>query len=292
MSVRVQCKSSRWQMLFKIGVRPETLLQKNPTQVLSYEICEIFKNTFFLQNTSTLMAASHSKHFNPIKKYKWYTWTVLLSLVFLDNEYSSEVSQTLLVVSRYSNIAQKSQKQSSRVVLEKRCFSKSHEPKVFSCEFCKIFKNTFFHRTPPVGASKKLKAEAVFQRYSVKKVFLKISQTKDVFLWIFGNFQKHFFHRTPPVAVSKKLKAEAVFQRYSVKTVFLKISQTKDVFLWIFGNFQKHFFHRTPPVAVSKKLKAEVVVQRFSVKKVFLKISQTKDVFLWIMQKFQEHLIS
>ena len=24
---------------------------------------------------------------------------------------------------------------------------------VFSCEFCKIFKNTFFHRTPPVAAS-------------------------------------------------------------------------------------------------------------------------------------------
>ena len=24
---------------------------------------------------------------------------------------------------------------------------------VFSCEFCEIFKNTFFHRTPPVAAS-------------------------------------------------------------------------------------------------------------------------------------------
>ena len=24
---------------------------------------------------------------------------------------------------------------------------------VFSCEFCKIFKNTFFYRTPPVAAS-------------------------------------------------------------------------------------------------------------------------------------------
>ena len=94
--------------------------------------------------------------------------------MFLDNEYSSEVSQTLLVVSRYSNIAQKSQKQSSRVVLEKRCFSKSHEPKVFSCEFCKIFKNTFFHRTPPATASEKVKAEAVVWRCSVKKVLLEM----------------------------------------------------------------------------------------------------------------------
>ena len=24
---------------------------------------------------------------------------------------------------------------------------------VFSCEFCEIYKNTFFHRTPPVAAS-------------------------------------------------------------------------------------------------------------------------------------------
>ena len=24
---------------------------------------------------------------------------------------------------------------------------------VFSCEFCEIFKKTFFHRTPPVAAS-------------------------------------------------------------------------------------------------------------------------------------------
>ena len=45
---------------------------------------------------------------------------------------------------------------------------------MFSCEFCEIFKNTFFHRTPPVAASEKLKAEAVVRRCSVKKVFLEI----------------------------------------------------------------------------------------------------------------------
>ena len=33
----------------------------------------------------------------------------------------------------------------------------------------------FFHRTPPVAASEKLKAEAVVRRCSVKKVFLEIS---------------------------------------------------------------------------------------------------------------------
>ena len=29
---------------------------------------------------------------------------------------------------------------------------------VFSCEFCKIFKNTFFYRTPPVAACKRSRA--------------------------------------------------------------------------------------------------------------------------------------
>ena len=46
---------------------------------------------------------------------------------------------------------------------------------MFSCDFFEIFKNIFFHRTPLVAASEKQKAEAVVQRYSVKKVFLEIS---------------------------------------------------------------------------------------------------------------------
>ena len=41
---------------------------------------------------------------------------------------------------------------------------------MFSCKFCEIFKNTIFHRTTPVAASEKLKAEAVVGRRSVKKV--------------------------------------------------------------------------------------------------------------------------
>ena len=37
--------------------------------MFSYEIYEIFKNTFFLQNTSTLEATSGSKQYKPIKTY-------------------------------------------------------------------------------------------------------------------------------------------------------------------------------------------------------------------------------
>ena len=50
---------------------------------------------------------------------------------------------------------------------------------MFSCEFFEIFKNIFFHRTPLVAASEKQKAEAVIQRYSVKKAILEISLTSQ-----------------------------------------------------------------------------------------------------------------
>ena len=126
------------------------------------------------------MATSGSKQCKPMKTYaeslscrkkKWYTWMVLLRLVFLDNEYSSEVFQTLLAVPHFCNVARKSQNQSSRDVLQKMCFWKFHKPKVFPCEFWEIFKNNFFHKTPPVAVSEKLKAEAVVWKCSVKKVF-------------------------------------------------------------------------------------------------------------------------
>ena len=32
-------------------------------------------------------------------------------------------------------------------------FKKETQAQVFSCEFCEIFKNTFFYRKPPVAAS-------------------------------------------------------------------------------------------------------------------------------------------
>ena len=46
----------------------------------------------------------------------------------------------------------------SEVFCKKECeacnFIKKETPaQVFSCEFCEIFKNTFFYRTPPVTAS-------------------------------------------------------------------------------------------------------------------------------------------
>ena len=57
---------------------------------------------------------------------------------------------------------------------KKGVFENFAKQKVFSCEFYEIFKNTFFHRAPPVAASEKLKVEAVGQTCSVKKVFLEM----------------------------------------------------------------------------------------------------------------------
>ena len=45
--------------------------------------------------------------------------------------------------------------------------------------FAKFSRTRFFHRIPLVPASEKLKAEAVVRRWSVKKVFLEISQNSQ-----------------------------------------------------------------------------------------------------------------
>ena len=51
----------------------------------------------------------------------------------------------------FLNISQNSQENTcARVTFLKTL------PQVFSSEFCKIFKNTFFYRTPPVAASDSL----------------------------------------------------------------------------------------------------------------------------------------
>ena len=38
-------------MFFKIGARPETLLKRDSNTGVSYEIYEIFKNTFFYRTS-------------------------------------------------------------------------------------------------------------------------------------------------------------------------------------------------------------------------------------------------
>ena len=54
----------------------------------------------------------------------------------------------------FSAISQNSQERTyARVSFLKNFIKKETLAQVFSCEFCKISKNTFFHRTPLVAAS-------------------------------------------------------------------------------------------------------------------------------------------
>ena len=50
---------------------------------------------------------------------------------------------------------------------------------VFSCEFCEISKNTYFHRTPLVAASGLPKWRSNHQNCFIKKVFLNTSQSSQ-----------------------------------------------------------------------------------------------------------------
>ena len=68
--VQAQYESSRWQMLFKLGVMPAALLKRHSNAGGFLLNLRNFKEHLFLQNTSTLVAASGSK---PCKLIKAYT---------------------------------------------------------------------------------------------------------------------------------------------------------------------------------------------------------------------------
>ena len=102
---------------------------------------------------------------------------------------------------------------------------------MFSCEFDKIFKNTFFHRTPSLAASEKLKAEAVVLRCSVKKLFLEILL----------NLQENTFARV------------SFLQTYACN--FIKIESLAQIFSCKYCEHLSNntFFYRTPAVDASVK---------------------------------------
>ena len=66
---------------------------------------------------------------------------------------------------------------------------------VFSCEICKVLKNAFLYRTPPVAAS-------VLKTWRTA-ILLKRDSSTGVFLWILLIiFKNSFFYRTLPLAAS------------------------------------------------------------------------------------------
>ena len=111
------------------------------------------------------------------------------------------------------------------------------------------FQEHLFHRTSPVAASEKLKAEAVFRKCSVKKVFLEISQnsqentcTKVSFLQLYAcNFIKiKSLTQVFSCEFCKQLSLRTLFfgtpsVAASVKTCnFTKIGLCHGCFLWTF----------------------------------------------------------
>ena len=54
--------------------------------------------------------------------------------------------------------------------VKKTVFENFANQRCFPVNFCKIFKNTCYHRAPVVAPSEKLNGEAVIRRCSVKKV--------------------------------------------------------------------------------------------------------------------------
>ena len=82
----------------------------------------------------------------------------------------------------------------------------------FSCEFCKIFKNTLFYRTSPEAASDRFRCPAC-------NFFEKKGPGKDILLWFLQNFQEHL--------LTEHLRMTASY-----------------VYLWILSSFSEHFFYR------------------------------------------------
>ena len=66
------CKNICRLMFFKIGVRPETLLKRDSSTGVFLPNLRNLLEHLFLQNTSTLMAASCSKQCKPMKTLKVY----------------------------------------------------------------------------------------------------------------------------------------------------------------------------------------------------------------------------
>ena len=73
-----------------------------------------------------------------LPRKKWYTWTVLLRLVFLDKEYSSEVFQTVLAVPHFSKVAV------AEVFFKKGVPENFANPRCFPVNFAKFSRKPFF----------------------------------------------------------------------------------------------------------------------------------------------------
>ena len=126
---------------------------------------------------------------------------------------------------------------------------------MFSCEFCEIFRNIFFHRTPLAAASEKIKAEAVVRKCSVKKMVLQMLL----------NWQENTC-------------ARVFFTALGLPATLLKQGLRDRCFRVNFANtfLRTRFFYRTPPVAASVKAKVRLRHHGF-----LCELSKNFPMFFW-----------
>ena len=168
-------RKQQYQSLFSNnveGLTPATLLKKKTlTQLFSYEFCKIFKNISFTKHLRTtasvklcnfpvsrsIVATQHA-NYGPKTSSK----ITKKKILFIVWHVAEAVSQMCSVKKVFLKISQNSEENTCvRVSFSIKLpdyqvcnfIRKETLPQVFSCEFYKIFKNTFFYRPPLVAAS-------------------------------------------------------------------------------------------------------------------------------------------
>ena len=114
---------------------------------------------------------------------------------------------------------------------------------VFSCEFCEVFKNTFFHRTPPAASVYEMqhRSEMGYSRNMIwKKMFMRLPEFRMQNFYLTKPYkvlssiqQKLGNHRSNHRRLSIK---KGVLKNFRSATLFKKESNT-TLFQWILGNF-------------------------------------------------------
>ena len=129
---------------------------------------------------------------------------------------------------------------------------------MFSCEFSKISKNTFFTEHLRTTASAFSFSEAATGGVLWKKVFLKILQNSQENTFGLRNFQKHLFYRAP---------LDDCFWLFRAK--LLKWGTANNV--W--KTSDEYSLSRNTNLRNTVQVYPEAVFRRCSVKKLFLGIS-------------------
>ena len=110
------------------GLRLATLLKSQSSTGFSFEIFQIFKSTYFGEHLQTADSVySRRSLIRIVRMFLWTVWKVLCSIA---KEYVKLLDLTFLIKVTAYEVSS---------FIKKEILAQ-----VLSCEFCEIFKNTFF----------------------------------------------------------------------------------------------------------------------------------------------------